>query len=115
MKAGRTLGAMLLALGAMLAAAGADAQSYPTKPVKLVVGFAPGGTVDVVARIIGESLGSKLGKPFVVENKSGANGMLAATMVAQSDPDGYTIFVSNSSTITLNPTLFKDIKYSPDR
>ena len=115
MKAGRKLGALLLGLSAIFAMAEAKAQDYPTKPVKLIVGFAAGGTIDVVARIIGESLSSKLGKPFIVENRTGANGMIAATAVAQSDPDGYTIFVSNSSTITLNPTLFKDIKYNPAR
>src|ERR1700712_5883601 len=109
----RKLGVLLLALTAM--GGTANAEGYPTKAVKLVVGFAPGGTIDVVARIIGDKLGSKLGKPFVIENRSGANGMLAATAVAQSEPDGYTIFVSNSSTITLNPTLFRDIKYLPER
>lgn len=115
MKTGRKLGALLLALTAMCGIARAGAEGYPTKAVKLVVGFAPGGTIDVVARIVADKLGSKLGKPFVVENRSGANGILAATAVAQSEPDGYTIFVSNSSTITLNPTLFKDIKYNPER
>ena len=115
MKLGLKLWALPFGLSAMLCVAAANAQSYPTRPVKLVVGFAPGGTIDVVARIIGESLSSKLGKPFVIENRSGANGMLAAAMLANSEPDGYTIFVSNSSTITLNPTLFKDIKYNPER
>jgi tripartite-type tricarboxylate transporter receptor subunit TctC len=115
MKAGRKLGALLLGLSAIFAVATASAQDYPTKPVKLIVGFAPGGTIDVVARIIGERLSSKLGKPFIVENRTGANGMIAATALAQSEPDGYTIFVSNSSTITLNPALFKDIKYNPAR
>lgn len=115
MKPGRKLGVLLLGLSTMFCAAAANAQGYPTRPVKLVVGFAAGGTIDVVARIIGESLSSKLGKPFVIENRSGANGMLAAAMVANSEPDGYTIFVSNSSTITLNPTLFKDLKYNPER
>jgi tripartite-type tricarboxylate transporter receptor subunit TctC len=115
MSAGRKLVALLFGLSAMLGAAGASAQSYPTKPVKLLVGFAPGGTIDVVARIVGERLSAKLGKPFVVENRSGANGMLAATALANSDPDGYTIFVSNSSTITLNPSLFKDLQYNPER
>ena len=105
------LAALLLISGVARAAA----QDYPTKAAKMIVGFAPGGTIDVVARIIGDKLGSKLGKPFVIENRSGANGMLAATAVAQSEPDGYTIFVSNSSTITLNPTLFRDIKYLPER
>ena len=115
MKAGRNFGALLLGLGAIFAGANASAQDYPNKPVKLIVGFAAGGTIDVVARIIGESLSSKLGKPFIVENRTGANGMIAATAVAQSEPDGYTIFVSNSSTITLNPALFRDLKYNPAR
>ena len=101
----------MLALAAM--GGTANAEGYPTKAAKMIVGFTPGGTIDVVARIVGDKLGSKLGKPFVVEfeNRSGANGMLAATAVAQSEPDGYTIFVSNSSSITFNPTFFKDIKY----
>jgi len=115
MTTGCKLGAVLLGFIVVLGAPCAFAQGYPTKSVKLVVGFAPGGTVDVVARIIGENLSSKLGKPFVVENRSGANGILAATMLANSEPDGSTIFVSNSSTITLNPTLFKDLKYNPER
>ncbi|SHL73570.1 Bug family tripartite tricarboxylate transporter substrate binding protein [Bradyrhizobium lablabi] len=106
---------LLAALLLISVVTGAGAQDYPNKAAKMIVGFAPGGTIVVVARIIGDKLGSKLGKPFVIENRSGANGMLAATAVAQSEPDGYTIFVSNSSTITLNPTLFKDIKYLPER
>lgn len=89
------------------------AQAYPTKPVKMIVGFAAGGTADVVARIIGEQLTQRLGKPFIVDNKTGANGMLAAEAAARSDPDGHTIFVSNSSTVTLNPTLFKNLRYNP--
>jgi tripartite-type tricarboxylate transporter receptor subunit TctC len=102
---------------AVLAGAGqALAQGYPNKPVKLIVGFTAGGTIDVTARIIGQQLQQKLGQPFVVENKVGANGMLAAETVAQAPADGYTVFVSNSSTITLNPTLFKStIRYQPMR
>jgi tripartite-type tricarboxylate transporter receptor subunit TctC len=96
--------------------ASAQAQAYPNKPVKMVVGFTAGGTIDVTARILAQQLQQKLGQPFVVENKVGANGMLAAETVAQSPADGYTVFVSNSSTITLNPTLFKsNIRYNPER
>ncbi|MGI6855117.1 Bug family tripartite tricarboxylate transporter substrate binding protein [Mesorhizobium sp. 1B3] len=93
----------------------ANAQSWPSQPVKLIVGFSPGGTIDVVARIIGEQLQAKLGQPFVVENRTGANGMLAAEAVANAAPDGYSVFVSNSSTITLNPALFQNLKYNPER
>ncbi len=102
---------------ALLAGTGhALAQTYPDKPVKMVVGFTAGGTIDVTARIIGQQLQQKLGQPFVVDNKVGANGMLAAETVAQAPADGYTIFVSNSSSITLNPTLYKNtIRYQPMR
>lgn len=94
-------------------AAQADAQKYPTRPVKIMVGFSAGGPVDVVARIIADRLGNKLGQPFVVENRAGANGMIAAEGVAHAEADGYTMLACNSSTITLNKTLFKDIRYDP--
>jgi tripartite-type tricarboxylate transporter receptor subunit TctC len=109
--------ARLLALIAGLCACAlstqAVAQKYPTRPVKVMVGFSAGGPVDVVARIIGDRLGAKLGQPFVVENRAGANGMIAAEGVAHADADGYTMLACNSSTITLNKTLFKDIRYDP--
>ncbi|MBR0822793.1 tripartite tricarboxylate transporter substrate binding protein [Bradyrhizobium liaoningense] len=89
------------------------AQKYPTRPVKIMVGFSAGGPVDVVARIVGDRLSNKLGQPFVVENRAGANGMIAAEGVARADADGYTILACNSSTITLNKTLFKDARYDP--
>lgn len=109
------LASAVLAMGLLAGISQAQAQNYPNRPVKLVVGFSAGGTIDVVARIVGEYLTTKMGQPFVVENRTGANGMIAAEVVAKSDPDGYNIFVSNSSTITLNPTLFKDIRYKPER
>lgn len=115
MKLNNLFGMITAGCLAALAVSGAHAQNWPNKPVKMVVGFSPGGTIDVVARIIGDQLQSTLGQPFVVENRTGANGMLAAEAVARAEPDGYTIFVSNSSTITLNPTLFKDLKYDPKR
>jgi len=96
-----------------LQAAPAGAAEYPNAPVKFVVGFSPGSTIDTVARIVGEALQRRTGQPFVVENKTGANGMIAARMVAQAKPDGYTILVSNSSSITVNPLLFKDLQYDP--
>jgi tripartite-type tricarboxylate transporter receptor subunit TctC len=91
----------------------AVAQKYPVRPVKVMVGFSAGGPVDVAARIVGDRLSSKLGQPFVVENRAGANGMIAAEGVARAEADGYTMLACNSSTITLNKTLFKDIRYDP--
>lgn len=95
-----------------LAPAAANA-AYPDAPVKFIVGFTAGSTIDLVARIVGDALTSRTGQPVVVENKTGANGMIAARAVAQADPDGYTILVSNSSSITVNPLLYADLGYQP--
>jgi tripartite-type tricarboxylate transporter receptor subunit TctC len=111
----RVLGAIGLGVGVALTATGAGAQSWPERPVKLILGFSAGGTIDVVARIIGERLQARLGQPFPVENRTGANGMIAAAAVARAEPDGYSVFVSNASTITLNPTFFKNLSYDPKR
>src|SRR6266702_514412 len=105
--------AVIAGLCASTLAAQADAAKYPVRPVKIMVGFSAGGPVDVVARIIADRLGNKLGQPFVVENRAGANGMIAAEGVARAEADGYTMLACNSSTITLNKTLFKDIRYDP--
>ncbi len=107
--------AVIAALSASPALAQSDAPKYPVKPVKIIVGFSAGGPVDVVGRIVADRLGAKLGQPFVVENRAGANGMIAAEAVARAEPDGHTILACNSSSITLNPTLFKDIRYDPPR
>ena len=87
--------------------------AYPSEPVKFVVGFSPGSTIDTVARIVGDALSARTGQSVVVENKTGANGMIAARAVAQAAADGYTILVSNSSSITVNPLLYKDLGYHP--
>lgn len=89
------------------------AQKYPSHPARIMVGFSAGGPVDVVARIVADRLSNKLGQPFVVENRARANGMIAAEGVARADADGYTILACNSSTITLNKTLFKNARYDP--
>lgn len=104
--------AMGLALGLAMAPI-ASANDYPSEPIKIIVGFSAGSSIDTVARIISENLTQSLGQPVIVENRTGANGMLAATAVAQAEPDGYTVLFSNSSSITVNPTLFTDIQYQP--
>lgn len=89
---------------------------YPSKPTHLIVGFSPGGPVDLGARLVGTYLSNKLGVPFVVENRAGANASIAAETVRRAAPDGYTVFVSSSSAITLNPVLYKDtIRYNPEK
>lgn len=91
--------------------ASAQASSYPNKPLRFVVGFSAGSSIDTVARIIGQYVTAKTGQAVVVDNRTGANGMLAATEVARAQPDGYTVLISNSSTITVNPSLYKKMSY----
>jgi tripartite-type tricarboxylate transporter receptor subunit TctC len=109
------LGLAALALLAGSLVTSAEGQPYPSKPIKLLVGFAPGSSIDTVGRILAEHLRGKLGKPVTVENRTGANGMLAATELAKSPPDGYTVLISNSSTVTVNPLLYKKMAYDVDR
>ena len=93
------------ALAATLVAMGAGAQGYPTKPVRVVVGFAPGGNLDLTARVFAEAMGKELGQPFVVENKAGAGGVVGQEAVARAAPDGYTLVVATSGTTVMSPLL----------
>ena len=79
---------------------------YPSKPVKIVVPYAPGGATDITSRLFGEQMRQSLGQQFVVENKPGAFGILAIEEMARSRPDGYTLFVGNVSTNAITPVLF---------
>ena len=81
---------------------------YPSKPVKVLVPYAPGGATDIITRVVGEQLRQILGQPFVVENKAGAFGILALEEMAKSKPDGYTLMVGNVSTNAITPVLYKD-------
>ena len=100
----------LLLAAVLLACAGtAMAQDkYPSKPVKIVVPYAPGGATDIITRVVSEQLRQSLGQPFVVENKPGAFGILALEEMAKSRADGYTLMVGNVSTNAITPVLFKD-------
>jgi tripartite-type tricarboxylate transporter receptor subunit TctC len=86
------------------------AEKYPQKPVKVVVGFSPGGPVDNISRIISKRLSERLGQPFVVDNKPGASSMIAAQYVANAEPDGYTLLMV-ASTHAINPSLYKNIAF----
>jgi tripartite-type tricarboxylate transporter receptor subunit TctC len=90
---------------------GAAAFDYPTRPVRLLVGFAPGGAPDIVTRLIGQWLSDRFAQPFVVENKPGGNGSLAAEAVVNAAPDGYTL-LTVATTVAINPELYKDLNYS---
>ncbi len=91
------------------------ADTYPAKPVTLVVPYGPGGSVDWVAREIGKRLGETMGQPFVVENKSGASANIGANYVAKSKPDGYTLLMSAATTLAAAPSIFKSLPYDPRR
>ncbi len=88
------------------------AQSYPNKPIKLIVPFAPGGFTDVVARILGQKLSISLGQPFVIENKAGAGSTIGTDFVAKAAPDGYT-FVMVSTTHVISPAIYPKLPYDP--
>jgi tripartite-type tricarboxylate transporter receptor subunit TctC len=110
----RTLAAALLALpmaAVPLAAQAAD--SYPSRPIRLVVPFAAGSGTDAVARITAKELGDALGQNVVVDNRPGANGAIAAELVAQAAPDGYTLFMTTNTTHSANPSLMKKLPYDP--
>jgi len=111
----RRLAAAVVVCAIAPAALAQSTPSYPTKPIRFVVGFTAGSATDVIARIVAEHVGKKLGQPVVVDNKTGANGMLAAGDVAASAPDGYTVLISNVSTITINPQLYKKVSYDVQR
>ena len=110
----RTLGICvaltLLACGTPAVAA-AD---YPTRPVTLVVGFTPGGASDVLARILSRKLEQILGQPFVIDNRPGAGGNVAAEAVAHAAPDGYTLFNGNNAILATNAALYKKINFNPE-
>jgi tripartite-type tricarboxylate transporter receptor subunit TctC len=102
----------LAALVLSLSAAVASAQAFPAKAVKIVVPFAPGGNLDVTARLIAESMARTLGQPFVVENRAGAGGVLGSEAVAKSVPDGYTLVIATSATTIVSPLLTGKPPYS---
>jgi tripartite-type tricarboxylate transporter receptor subunit TctC len=93
----------------------AQAQDYPTRPITIVVTLSAGTGMDVIARLYADKLSQSLGKPVVIENKPGAGTMLGTAAVANAAPDGYTLLVATSSALSINPTVYKQISYDPER
>lgn len=105
---------LLAALGAPLLYAGAfAADPYPTKPIRLVVTFAPGGTADLVGRIVAQKMAELLGQQVIVENRGGAGGNIGAALAAQANPDGYTLLLGATSNMAINVSLYKKLPYRP--
>jgi len=112
---GMLCGALVIAAAVPLGLQAAEAQDYPNRVVKLLVGAVPGSTPDIVGRVVAEGLRARFGLAFVVENKTSANGMLAAETVARSAPDGYTILVGFSSLLGVNPHIYANIRYDAEK
>ena len=115
MKALRPLIATLAAVTAFSGAAHAQATDWPTKPITMIVPYAPGGFADTRVRLLARKLGESLGQPIVVENKAGAGGVVGTSLIAKAAPDGYTIGTGNLAPMAVNPTLMKDMPYNPQK
>jgi len=100
---------------AVVCAAPAQAQTFPERPMRMIVPFAPGGIADIVARIVGQKMGETLGQTVVIDNRTGAGGAIAGETVAKARPDGYTILLCSSSVAVINPLLAATTPYDPHR
>jgi tripartite-type tricarboxylate transporter receptor subunit TctC len=107
------LAPIIASLVAALLANDASAQTYPTRPIRLIVGFSAGGTTDFLCRLIADRAKNLLGQGVVVENKPGASGAIAADYVSKAAPDGYTLFFSTAGALAINPSLRNDLPYDP--
>src|SRR5678810_484267 len=94
---------------------GAQAQSWPQKPVRLIVPFPPGGATDISARLVGEKLSQIWGQQVVIENRGGAGGGVGAAEAARAAPDGYTLFFPSGSVVTANQYIYAKLNYDPDK
>ena len=90
-----------------------SAQGFPSRPLKLVVTYAPGGGADSVARIVARKVSENMGQPIVIENKGGAGSILGTDLVAKAEPDGYTLLLGQSGPISINPAVYKTLPYDP--
>ena len=106
---------LLAVFGALAAAGPAVAQSYPTRPITLVVPFAPGGSASTAARSVADKMSETLGQQIVIDNRGGAGGTVATRAVAKAPPDGYTLLVITSATVGTSPSLFQNLGYDPHK
>jgi tripartite-type tricarboxylate transporter receptor subunit TctC len=111
----RALGALVLAAGALLAVPAAQAQAFPSKPIRLICPFPPGGAVDIASRAIAAELSKTIGQPVTVENRPGAGGNIGGAEAARSAPDGHTLFMTTSGIQAINPALYAKMPFDPNR
>ena len=104
-----------IALLFLVCATTAHAQSYPSKPVRIIVPYPPGGGTDLVARFIGQKLGDAFGRPVVIDNRAGANGLIGTEAMAKAPPDGYTLGMATPGPVTVAKSLYSNLGYDPDR
>lgn len=110
----KTLAAGLVLAAAVSGAHGAQ-EKYPNKPIRFIVPFAPGGPSDILSRLVGQKLGESVGQTIVIDNRASVGGMLGAKLAAESPADGYTIMMSANSILTINPHVYKQVPYDPQR
>jgi len=91
----------------------ASAQDYPSKPIRLIVAFPPGGSTDIIARIVGQKLGERLGQQVVIDNRGGAGGTIGTEIAARANPDGYTLTMGTTSTHVIAAGAYAKLKYDP--
>src|SRR5215212_5722520 len=103
----------LMAAASLAFAAPSFAQTYPSRPITLIVPFAPGGPADVLGRLVGQKMSEDLGQQVIIDNRSGANTIVGAQFVARAQPDGYTILLAIDGTLVMNPFLYAKLAYDP--
>ena len=111
----KTTSRLITALLLLGAAGTAFAQSYPTKPIRMMIGFPPGGGTDIIGRIVAQKLGEALGQQIIVDNRGGASGQLAAELVSRAAPDGYTIMMAHISAVSILPSLVAKLPYDAQK
>jgi tripartite-type tricarboxylate transporter receptor subunit TctC len=100
-------------VAATCSAGAARADDYPSRPIRIIVPYAPGGGADTVARIVARRVTDTIGQPLVIENRTGAGSILGTDAVAKAEPDGYTLLLGQSGPISINPAVYKDLRYDP--
>ncbi|MGE4048521.1 MAG: Bug family tripartite tricarboxylate transporter substrate binding protein, partial [Acetobacteraceae bacterium] len=103
--------AAALAACAVMAGAAAAQDKYPSKPIKLIVPFAPGGQTDITARVVSNHIAQTVGQPLIIENRGGAGGSLGSELASKAPPDGYTLLLATSSTHSTNPWIYPKLAY----